>query len=239
MFRSKQNYWRSMIAAVTLVLGLMAPTTAPLVQAQGNPNPGVLPTNSHAFGKTYGEWSAAWWQWLLSIPAATNPNLDPTGANCAEGQSGKVWFLAGTFGGSATRACTVPHGKALLLPILNTAFGAGVFDCEPTGSGPCVVSVLRASAAAQLDNPMLLQASIDGRPLQSLSSYRIQSPVFSLTFPAGAVFGLPSGTFTPHVSDGYWLLIAPLSAGAHTIHSRGITNSGFEVELTYNLTIGH
>jgi len=27
-----------------------------------------------------------WWQWLLSIPTAVNPNLDSTGANCGVGQ---------------------------------------------------------------------------------------------------------------------------------------------------------
>jgi len=32
-------------------------------------NPGVLPPNSHAFGMTYNEWSAKWWQWAVNIPA--------------------------------------------------------------------------------------------------------------------------------------------------------------------------
>src|SRR5436853_3928133 len=29
----------------------------------GNPNPGVLPPNSAPHGKTYAEWSAAWFKW--------------------------------------------------------------------------------------------------------------------------------------------------------------------------------
>ena len=176
---------------------------------------------------------------MLSIPEARNPNLDTTGANCAEGQTGKVWFLAGTFGGFVIRACTVPAGRALFFPPLNAAFGAATFDCEPTTPGvPCDVNVLRAAAAAVVDNPTTLEASVDGVPLQGLSDYRVQSPVFSLTLPAGAVFGLPSGTFTPMVSDGYWLMLAPLSAGTHTIHFKGVSNSGFEVEVMYNLTVG-
>ena len=37
------------------------------------------------------------------------------------GQSGSVWFLAGIFGGgSATRTCAVPAGKALYFPVLNS-----------------------------------------------------------------------------------------------------------------------
>ena len=27
----------------------------------------------------------------------------------------------------------------------------------------------------------------------------------------------PTGTFFPHVADGYWLMLAPLHAGQHTI----------------------
>src|SRR2546430_5217700 len=69
--------------------------------AQNLGNPGVVPPDSNEFGNSYGEWSARWWQWLLSIPNSTNPNLDTTGANCAVGQTGQVWFLAGTFGGPA------------------------------------------------------------------------------------------------------------------------------------------
>ena len=48
-----------------------------------------------------------------------NPLLDQTGQNAALGQSGEVWFLAGTTGGSAERTVTVPPGKALFFPIVN------------------------------------------------------------------------------------------------------------------------
>lgn len=112
-------------------------------------------------------------------------------------------------------------------------------DCDPSNPGVlCDVPALRASAAAAVDNPTTLEVSVDGVPLQDLSDYRVQSPVFSLTLPEDAVFGLPSGTSTPNLSDGYWLLLAPLSAGMHTISFKGVSNSGFTVEVTYNLTIG-
>jgi len=235
MIRSSQKHWRSIIAALAVVLGLMMPTTTP--QAQSNGNPGVIPPIARPYGLSYGQWSAKWWQWALSIPEATNPLLDSSGANCAEGQAGPVWFLAGTFGGSATRTCTVPDGKALLFPVLNFVDGAAVFDCQPTGSGPCDEEALRAEAKAAEDNPLLLEASVDGVALQNLSAYRTQSPVFSITFPEGAIFGLPSGTFTPNVSDGYWVMLAPRSAGTHTIHFKGIDHNGFSAEVTYNLTV--
>jgi len=80
------------------------------------------PRGGHAFGQTYSQWAASWWQWALSIPADISPLNDPTGANAAPGQSGHVWFLAGILGGSggaATRSVAVPAGKALFFPILN------------------------------------------------------------------------------------------------------------------------
>ena len=47
------------------------------------------------YGATYGEWSARWWQWLLSIPAAVNPNLAQGEVDASLGQFDDVWFLAG------------------------------------------------------------------------------------------------------------------------------------------------
>ena len=62
----------------------------------------VLPVELRAFGRSYGEWSAAWWQWAYGIPVPTNPLFDETGALCGNGQTGKVWFLAGVFNASGT-----------------------------------------------------------------------------------------------------------------------------------------
>ena len=173
---------------MVVVVGLMIAAMTLVAQADSsNPNPRVFPSDSNPYGNTYGEWSARWWQWTLSIPAATNPILDETGANCTEGQIGQVWFLAGSFGGTFDRVCTVPPGKALFFVILNAAFGAAVGDCEPTNPGvPCDVTALRAAAAASLDS-VTIEASIDGVPLLNLNDYRVQSPVFSVTLPEGNI----------------------------------------------------
>lgn len=235
--KSNQKFSRNVIA-VTVVVGLMTAGTIPRAQAQEQ----IIPVNANAYGNAYGEWSARWWQWLLSIPNATNPNLDTTGANCAQKQAGPVFFLAGTFGGSAiTRSCTVPAGKALFFPILNSIFGAGVGDCDPSNPGvPCNLADLRVAIAATLDS-VTLAASIDGEPLENLRRQRVQSPAFTITLPTGAIFGLTAGTFAPNVSDGYWLLLPPLPAGKHTIHFKGVftggPNNGTVVEVTDHLTV--
>jgi hypothetical protein len=102
--RGSSVYKRSIMAiasAVTALMMIMAPIA---VQADGNPNLRVLPPNSRAFGLTYGGWSAAWWQYVESQPASSNPLSDVTGERCGVAQSGPVFFLVGTNGsGQATR----------------------------------------------------------------------------------------------------------------------------------------
>lgn len=227
-------YRRSIVVLLSIALGVAAATMPANAQPTG---PGVVPPSATA--TPYGELSAKWWQWALAVPEAQNPVFDTTGVNCAVGQSGPVWFLAGVFGGSVTRACTVPAGKALFFPVLNAVFGSGVFDCEPTAPGVCDVSVLRAGAAARMDNPIELAVTIDGVaiPMVDLLTLRVQSPRFSLTFPVGAIFGLPAGTFRPNVGDGYYVMLTPRSVGPHTIYLKGVANNGELVEVTYHLTV--
>src|SRR5262249_56510522 len=91
-------------------------------------DPRVYPTTEKVGGKTYAEWAAAWWQWGLGAPKDKNPISDRTGKFADRGQSGPVWFLAGTFGGKATRTCSVPAGKALFFPVVIQGQGG---PCEP------------------------------------------------------------------------------------------------------------
>ena len=72
------------------------------------------------YGKSYAEWSAIWWQWLLSIPKDTSPAGDTTGKNGGTNQQGPIWFLAGTFGGGAELTCTIPSGKVIMFSPINS-----------------------------------------------------------------------------------------------------------------------
>lgn len=135
-------------ATVCALVCALALGFVPHGPADGNPNPGIIPPHATPHGQTYGEWTAAWWQWALSIPADRNPLLT-SGEFCGEGQSGPVWFYAGNFGWDEEKFCTVPKGKALFMPVYNWIFGAAVWDCEPSVPGvPCVVEDLREAAAA-------------------------------------------------------------------------------------------
>jgi hypothetical protein len=186
-------------------------------------NPKIAPPDSHSHGRTYGEWAAAWWQWALSIPADRNSFNDPDGHLCGEGQSGPVWFAEAAGPGAVERVCRMPAGKAIFMPVYNWIFGAGVFDCDPSVPGvQCDVELLRQNAAANTvkaeETGGILEVIIDGKRVQNVKQYRAQSPTtFCLTYPENSLLGLPAGVYCPQVTDGYWLLVEPLSAGEHTI----------------------
>jgi hypothetical protein len=241
-----KRYWQSCLAAIMLIGMLMLSTTRE-ASAHTNPNPGVFPPKSHPYGLTYGEWNARWWQWSFSVPSSKNPALTTNGAvDCSVGQSGKVWFLAGHFltGGSFTRNCTIPHGKALLIPLINS------WQDNVCNNPPLTVKELRVGAASGVFPPTELHASIDGHSLTDLESYRAISPVFSYTLPSSkdnliyTGFGVklpgpcwPSLTVKPAVADGFYIMLHPLTAGKHTIKFGGTGPGGFSLDMTYNITV--
>lgn len=229
---------RRIVAIVGIFIGM---TTMPVSRAFADgTNPDIFPAEENVFGMTYGDWSAAWWQYGLSVPKATNPVLDTTGVNCGAGQSaGPVFFLVGAATTDpVTRLCTVPTGKALVFPIIN-------IECSTVESPPFFGNngqALRTCAAAFADgvDPGTLNATVDGKKVKNLKDFRVQSPVFDFLPTADNYLDLPGMTSGLSVSDGYWLIVEPLSAGNHVIHFEGAFASGpgagFSQDVTYNLT---
>lgn len=220
--------WR--LASLATVLGLLALGTSNL-PAAGNPNPGIAPVNSKPHGKSYSQWAAAWWQWAFSIPADVNPLLDSTGENSAEGQEGRVWFLAGNFGGTTVREISVPKGKALFFPIFNQPWVQ--FPEDP----PFTIPELRAILRPGTDNAVL-SCEIDGQAVQNLASYREESAVFTTTVPEGNVLGVPAGNYEPCVDNGYYLMLNPLTPGQHAIRFKAENaDHSFSLDVTYHITV--
>jgi hypothetical protein len=150
---SHRKHWRSVRAMVGIIVGLaIVPRPGALADGQ---QPEVFPAQESVFGLTYGDWSAAWWQYVLSTPTGTNPVLDTTGTNCAVGQSsGPVFFLAGAATTDpVTRTCTIPAGKALLVPMITA-------ECS-TVEAPRFLAVTGRSCAPALRRSWM--ASIERR----------------------------------------------------------------------------
>jgi hypothetical protein len=198
---------------------------------------------SGEFG-SFEQLSAEWQQWALSIPTSENPQLDANGGNCMIGQRGSVWFLTGVFqGGTAIRTCSVPEGKALYFPVINSVQINAPNVC---GQGPNNVSVkdLRSMAAPIIDKATNLSVAVDAITVKSLR--RVKSDVFEVALPEENVFDplcggpgtVPGGIYSPAVDDGFYVLLNPLPVGSHTLHIHAESTVGpILQDVTYNLTV--
>lgn len=189
------------------------------------------------FGRRMPELTAEWWQLVASLPAANHPLLDTSGAFCAVGQRGPIWFLFGTFVGNATRACTLPENKALFFPVINS------IDLNVTNQ---TVKDLRGELAPCFDAVTELSVEVDGKPLKRLlRRNRVQSVPFEVTLPPDNLFGLAPGIYSPAVDDGFYVMLEPLETGTHTVHFsgavpagiQGCITGGFGVDVTYTLNV--
>jgi hypothetical protein len=186
---------------------------------------------STPYGRSFGEWTAKWWQWVLAAPKSDSPLIDYTGKNTAKNQMGPVWFLAGTLQGQAERSCTIPAPKAILFPVINVE--ASVAEGDGTTE-----EELAARAKFEMDQITDIRAMISGTNLDELKQYRIQSPLFNVTLPADNVLGPPAQT-TKMISEGYWLFLKPLEPGKYDLYSFGSCLAGrIKIGVSYHLTIG-
>ena len=230
-----------LLAAILIAVVFFSLPTALFAQ-QGDDNSLLFPQDSQPFGMTYGDWAAAWWQYVFSIPASTNPLLDTTGEYCNVAQSsGPVFFLNSTPYPDVlvTRTCTVPS-KALLLATGGTE--CSTLESPPfNGTDP---QELRTCAGTIVDGIDInrLKLTIDGKKVHDLRLFRAQSPFFDFIMPANDnILGLEGVTSGSSVSDEYIVMLKPLSRGNHVIHFEGAYVSGpfagVWFGVTYNLTV--
>ncbi|HEU0010134.1 MAG TPA: hypothetical protein VFT34_10000 [Verrucomicrobiae bacterium] len=209
-----------------------------------NPNPQVLPPAPAPYGRTYGDWAAAWWSWALQFPLEQNPMTDPTGAYGSAGQKGPVWFLADTLDGSAERSITIPAGKRIFFPLFNVFndYSCPEPDIQPA-PGQTLEEFLTESAEAISDMATELFAELDGVPIQNLWDYRTHSTMMMFTKHPSLLAFDPclTGGPQPAVVAGYWLMLAPLTKGQHTLRFGSTARLGdfeFGVDVIYFLTVG-
>lgn len=215
-----------------ILLGMLAASMLALSTTIAEAASLVLPAGSTVEGKTIGEWTAEWWRWALDQSKPNDAFTDSTGANANIGQAGPVFFVAGTTGGTATRAFTVPYDKYLLIPLVNTVV------TELDFGGTATETQLRDAVKDFADLIDSLFASIDGVPVTDLFGYREDSPLISnLQAAADNPFLYPAGPLGDAVADGYWLMLSPLGFGTHTIaFGGGISEFGFAVAVTDTIT---
>jgi hypothetical protein len=227
---------RILVVAIVMALAVLA---IPSAMANDGDGPKVYAPNENIQGMSYGDWSAAWWQYILLFTNDVSPYGDLTGQYCNEGQGGPVFFLVGGPVNPTNRSCTIPAGKALFAPIINVECSS----VEKDGFQGRNDQEARMCAASYADTTDIkhLKFTIDGKRVKGLGDFRAQSPFyyFNMMPPTNNFLGVDGVTEGYSVSDGYWVMVKPLSPGTHVIHFEGSwTAAGGNVQnVTYYLTV--
>jgi hypothetical protein len=139
-----------------------------------------------------------------------------------------------------------PVNDCLVNPWPYPDLGIGVADQPNVHNYSDLVKLV----AGYLDNPGPIDAEVDSVPVRNLIAYRAKAPMFSVTTPEHNILGVPwpgigpfgtgaADTYYPNGSDGYWLMLTPLTPGQHTV--RFTAGSPPWLDVTYHLTVrlGH
>jgi hypothetical protein len=213
-------------------------------------NPQIFPANKVA------ELGDRWWQWAYGIDTTVvNPFTELGQAGCDVGlqDNGRLLFLVGsprdpTTGEFPVHECVVKKGTSIFFPILNVAcndieappfFGANEQDQRICANNFINATILES-----------LQLEIDGKSIDNIEQYRVDSPAGGFEFtavennPFVTPEGIPVGDGTG-VSDCFWILLKDLKPGEHTISFSGAIDLNeipslegiFEAGATYNLFV--
>lgn len=212
-------------------------------EKKGNPNPGVLPPQSHAFGKTLGEWDAASYSTMFGTPLS-KLMLDKGW------QMGRIWALPNMPG---VNTKTLPPGLAIYVPIGTWATVPPFDDAaaiardwmkltQPEIDALTPEELSRITAVWMGKNTITeVSCTIDGRPVENPYQYWYESPTFyCLIDPSWGVCPSSEACISgPAASAGYGLILAPLSVGVHEIsfHYCAVIY-GFCWDVTWLLTVG-
>jgi hypothetical protein len=229
-FRLEQ--WVIVMFGISLLLVVVLPI---LTARADSANPVLYPVESKPNGLTFAQWSQKWWQWFVSIPQPQNPGNDQTGKYCNVGQDNpNVWFLTGAGSGTFVRTCSIPAGKSILIQVVGN-------ECSYAENPSLKTESELRTCAVTGDKPTSVHVTIDGKSVQNLQNYIVQTPLFDLTLPDNNIFGAPAGP-TKAVSHAFVVFLQPLSPGKHDIHFDQVTlanpetgSNNFAYDITYHL----
>lgn len=202
---------------LSLLLALLL-VTAHAAQAQTAP---LIAPGKPVAGASQEEWSKRWWRWALSFEDEESPVNDEDGRYCSFGQSGPVWFLAGTYGTARTvRTCKVPAGKTLFFPLVNTITLQPDDEDEPCAS-------LKKRAAQFTRSPSALLLDVNGKRFNGLTAHRQATQ---------RCFRVADDDDTLAAANGYFVALGPLKPGRYTLNFGGILPE-LSQAVTYTLEV--
>jgi hypothetical protein len=221
------------ILLLGISIAILIPQIVLSTYAQGNSSV-VYSKESAPFGVPYKDWIARWWQWDVGIPSSQHPRDNYTAEKCTVNQNGSVWFLPDILTGKENRPCTIPEGKAIMVPLLTG-------ECDTSDPASQSDADIRQCSTAG-DEYGAISATLDGQKIENLDSYRTATDFFNITIAKDNIFDIPAGTYRG-AADGFFAFLKPLSVGDHELHIKtSVTNPtspsyNYASEAIYDLKI--
>lgn len=145
-------------------------------------------------------------------------------------------FLAGIAGLGGNRVCTLPKNKFIFLPVINSICWEGDGDCEGMNTED-TIDCLLDFCKEWVDgvNEGTLEAALDGKDLEIR---RLVGQTESFDYcPTDVGTIAPTLIGVPSTTDGYWVLIPPLSVGEHELTYFGEVAGVFQTGGTFTITV--
>lgn len=238
-----KRFSNPVLSALIMFLSIFTLLFTPqFLHANADPKSYFYPGDSNPYGKSYHEWSAIWWKFVLEYPDRDARLTDLNGDLCAKGQSGNVWILPGasssTGNANFTRdKCVIPNGVSLLISpddnFCSTEEPHQKFDKKQLTACANASVFADDSASAKLDGIELIKITKDelngireSDPSKLKDVNYFESDVFDLYYPPG------EGPYDA-VSSGIFLMLKPLPPGKHTLN---LGASQAAEDWAYNLT---
>ena len=214
------------IRFAVLIGTLLVMVGAAPAAAAGPAAKGFLAPGAHVHGYSLTELATAWTLWGFGT-SDDNPLLD---VRCEQSSvDPRIWFLPVSLGGESEATCDVPTGSFLVL------FAAGN-ECSDVEAPPYFgadEAALRECVDARLADVDLVEVSGEGVSTSNLDSYLVTTDM--VTLPAN---NLLSADEALSMTEGWFLVIHPLSPGAHTFRSYAEFSTGFTAGITYTINVG-
>jgi hypothetical protein len=222
------------------------------VTDRANGDSKVFPPTANMYGKSYTEWSQIWMEEFMLFDCDHNPWLNP--GTPLFYSSGPVYMAAGIQAPGGSASITIPHGKALLFPLVNFINDypcPAEWNFEPA-PGQSMEDFLTQATEDLLDfvSVQSLIVTVDGNAVSNLGSYKFITDLFYFTaHPSLAGCFDPCVVVPeegeepqpqPGVAGGYYIMLKPLSKGQHVVEYQMVmVNPDWQQEQDgrFNITV--
>lgn len=171
----------------------------------------IVSTDEPVSGISQHDYVNMWWQWAVSMSNEESPVQDRVGVKCSVNQIGPVWFLAGGYGSSKIiRKCSIPSDKHIFFPVINMLY----YPKNNNENLPCEA----VKKGAELNNKYLktFKVSIDNHKFLNPVFFR-NSSIKCFDLIARKANNHQHSEIYPSATDGYWVMLKPLSLGTHKL----------------------